>query len=71
MRRAALVLVMLAGCATDVTVDDGTDSDVTSEDDLNEQDILLRDPDIARKLRDSRDAEALYAVLAMPSASAA
>src|SRR6266436_9183943 len=32
---------------------------------------LLRDPDIARKLRDSRDAEALYAVLAMPSVSAA
>ena len=32
---------------------------------------LLRDPDVARKLRDSRDAEALYAVLAMPSASAA
>src|SRR6202165_2042671 len=32
---------------------------------------LLRDPDTARKLRDSRDAEALYAVLAMPSASAA
>jgi PTS system nitrogen regulatory IIA component len=32
---------------------------------------LLRDPGIARKLRDSRDAEALYAVLAMPSASAA
>ena len=32
---------------------------------------LLRDPDIARKLRESRDAEALYAVLAMPSASAA
>jgi PTS system nitrogen regulatory IIA component len=32
---------------------------------------LLRDSDIARKLRDSRDAEALYAVLAMPSASAA
>src|SRR5215468_5108214 len=29
---------------------------------------LLRDPDVARKLR---DAEALYAVLAMPSASAA
>jgi PTS system nitrogen regulatory IIA component len=26
---------------------------------------LLRDPDVARKLRDSRDAEALYAVLAM------
>jgi PTS system nitrogen regulatory IIA component len=32
---------------------------------------LLRDPDIVRKLRDSRDAEALYAVLAMPPASAA
>ena len=32
---------------------------------------LLRDADVARKLRDSRDAEALYAVLAMPSASAA
>ena len=32
---------------------------------------LLRDPDVARKLRESRDAEALYAVLAMPSASAA
>jgi nitrogen PTS system EIIA component len=32
---------------------------------------LLRDPDIARKLRDSRDAEALYAVLAMPPATAA
>ena len=32
---------------------------------------LLRDPDIARKLRDSRDAEALYAVLALPSATAA
>jgi PTS system nitrogen regulatory IIA component len=32
---------------------------------------LLRDPEIARKLRDSRDAEALYAVLALPSASAA
>ena len=32
---------------------------------------LLRDPAIARKLRDSHDAEALYAVLAMPSASAA
>jgi PTS system nitrogen regulatory IIA component len=26
---------------------------------------LLRDPDVARKLRDSRDAAALYAVLAM------
>jgi PTS system nitrogen regulatory IIA component len=32
---------------------------------------LLRDVDIAHKLRASRDAEALYAVLAMPSASAA
>src|SRR3989441_4426568 len=32
---------------------------------------LLRDPDIARKLRESRDAEALYAVLALPSATAA
>jgi PTS system nitrogen regulatory IIA component len=32
---------------------------------------LLRDPDIARKLRDSRDVEAIYAVLALPAASAA
>lgn len=32
---------------------------------------ILRDPDVARKLRDSRDAAALYAVLALPSASAA
>src|SRR5262244_2110755 len=32
---------------------------------------LLREPDTAKKLRDCRDAEALYAVLAMPSASAA
>ena len=32
---------------------------------------LLRDTDVARKLRDSRDAEDLYAVLAMPSANAA
>ena len=32
---------------------------------------LLRDPDVARKLRESRDAEALYAVLALPPASAA
>ncbi len=32
---------------------------------------LLRDPDVASKLRQSRDAEALYAVLALPSASAA
>jgi hypothetical protein len=31
----------------------------------------LRDHGIAEKLRASRDAEALYAVLAMPSASAA
>jgi nitrogen PTS system EIIA component len=32
---------------------------------------LLRDPEVARKLRSSTDAETLYAVLAMPSASAA
>ena len=32
---------------------------------------LLRDPEVARKLRESRDAEALYAVLALPSATAA
>jgi nitrogen PTS system EIIA component len=32
---------------------------------------LLRDPDTAHKLRESRDADALYAVLAMPSATAA
>jgi PTS system nitrogen regulatory IIA component len=32
---------------------------------------LLRDADTARKLRNSRDADALYAVLAMPPASAA
>jgi PTS system nitrogen regulatory IIA component len=32
---------------------------------------VLRDPDTARKLSDSRDAEAIYAVLAIPSASAA
>jgi PTS system nitrogen regulatory IIA component len=32
---------------------------------------LLRDPDIAAKLRESRDRDALYAVLALPSASAA
>jgi PTS system nitrogen regulatory IIA component len=32
---------------------------------------LLRDPEVAGKLRNSSDAEALYAVLAMPSASAA
>jgi PTS system nitrogen regulatory IIA component len=32
---------------------------------------LLRDPEVAQKLRDSRDADALYAVLALPSASAA
>jgi PTS system nitrogen regulatory IIA component len=32
---------------------------------------LLRDADVAHKLRQSRDAEALYAVLALPSASAA
>ena len=32
---------------------------------------LLRDPDVARKLRDSRDTDALYAVLTLPPASAA
>ena len=32
---------------------------------------LLRDQDVARKLRESRDAEAIYAVLTLPSASAA
>src|ERR1700722_3379663 len=32
---------------------------------------LARDSEIARKLRQSRDAEAIYAVLAMPPASAA
>jgi PTS system nitrogen regulatory IIA component len=32
---------------------------------------LLRDPEVAHKLRNSSDAEALYAVLALPSASAA
>jgi len=32
---------------------------------------LLRDPEVARKLRNSHDADALCAVLAMPSASAA
>ena len=32
---------------------------------------LLRDPEIARKLRESRDAQAIYAVLAMQPASAA
>ena len=32
---------------------------------------LLRDPEIARKLRESRDADALFAVLAMPPASSA
>jgi PTS system nitrogen regulatory IIA component len=31
----------------------------------------LRDPEIARKLRQSRDAEALYAVITMPSSAAA
>src|SRR5215211_1688118 len=30
---------------------------------------LLRDPDVARKLRDSRDAEAIYAVLTMEPAT--
>ena len=32
---------------------------------------LLRDPNVTHKLRASHDAESLYAVLAMPSASAA
>ena len=32
---------------------------------------LLRDPEVARKLRSSTDAETLYAVLAMPASSAA
>ena len=32
---------------------------------------LLRDPDTANKLRDSRDADALYAVLAMTPSEAA
>ena len=32
---------------------------------------LLRDSEVARKLRESRDADAIYAVLALPSASAA
>ncbi len=32
---------------------------------------LLRDPEIARKLRQSREAEALYAVITMPSSAAA
>jgi PTS system nitrogen regulatory IIA component len=32
---------------------------------------LLRDPDIAQKLRESRDESTLYAVLTLPSASAA
>ena len=32
---------------------------------------LLRDPDVVSKLRESRDAEALYAVLAMQSSQAA
>ena len=32
---------------------------------------LLRDPDVAQKLRASQDADAVYAVLALPSASAA
>jgi PTS system nitrogen regulatory IIA component len=32
---------------------------------------LLRDPDVARKLRESRDAEALFAVLTLPPTEAA
>lgn len=32
---------------------------------------VLRDPEVARKLRESRNAEAIYTVLAMPPASSA
>jgi PTS system nitrogen regulatory IIA component len=32
---------------------------------------LLRDPELVRKVRESRDAEAIYSVLALPSATAA
>ena len=32
---------------------------------------LLRDPEVARRLRESRDADALYAVLSLPPASSA
>ena len=32
---------------------------------------LLRDPEIARRLRESRDSDALYAVLSLPPASSA
>jgi PTS system nitrogen regulatory IIA component len=32
---------------------------------------LLRDPEITRKLRESGDADEIYAVLAMPAASSA
>jgi PTS system nitrogen regulatory IIA component len=32
---------------------------------------LLRDPEVAQKLRESREAEALYAVLTVPSSAAA
>jgi nitrogen PTS system EIIA component len=32
---------------------------------------LLRDVDVAKKLRASRDAQAIYSVLALPPASAA
>jgi PTS system nitrogen regulatory IIA component len=32
---------------------------------------LLRDQDVAKKLRASRDAHAIYSVLALPPASAA
>jgi PTS system nitrogen regulatory IIA component len=32
---------------------------------------LLRDPEIAKRLRESRDADALYAVLSLPPASSA
>jgi PTS system nitrogen regulatory IIA component len=32
---------------------------------------LLRDPEVARKLRESRDADSIYAVLTLPQASSA
>jgi hypothetical protein len=38
---------------------------------LLQREKLGRDPEVARKLRNSHDVDALYAVLAMPSASAA
>ena len=47
MRRATLLLVMLAGCATDVTVEDETDAPGHDEDEEHvEHDVFLRDPDV-------------------------